>query len=78
MSSAPAGFGVAAAAAAAAVNAGSSADNIKESWNQIKLVQGMIERCLQQHMTQVSAPRNDVSYELWLHGWPETNGMILE
>lgn len=27
--------------------------NLEEQWEQIKAVQGLIERCLQQHMNQV-------------------------
>lgn len=29
-------------------------ETIEESWQQIKAVQGLIERCLQQHMNRVS------------------------
>jgi hypothetical protein len=32
---------------------GAGTENLMESWSQIKVVQSLIERCLQQYMTQV-------------------------
>lgn len=35
--------------------------NLEEQWEQIKAVQGLIERCLQQHMNQVRRANTKIS-----------------